>query len=380
VRDMLLGVRSSDYDIATDAEPRQVKKLFRHVLLIGAKFGVAMVIHKDRKVEVTTFRSDLSYSDGRRPDGVRFSSPREDARRRDFTINGMFYDPVADEVIDYVGGRKDLTRRLIRTIGKAGQRFAEDYLRMIRAVRFATRLGFSIAPTTAAAVRKYAPKITSISGERIFDEMSKMLSGKSAAESLKMLAKLDLARHILPELLAGSDSWKQAVARTEAVAGKQDSVLSLGALLGGLEPKAISHIVRRWGASNRLRDSLKFFAEHLAGWREAADVSPADFKHLMASGDFARLRTLWRFEEQLQTGGKRQSRRIARRAASIPPEKIAPKPLVTGTDLFKMGLSEGPRVGGILRTIYEAQLNEEIHSRAAAMKMAKKLRVSLQTS
>ncbi|HOF19074.1 MAG TPA: CCA tRNA nucleotidyltransferase, partial [Phycisphaerae bacterium] len=134
VRDMLLGIRCNDYDVATDAVPDQVRALFGRVLLVGAKFGVAMVLHRGRKVEVTTFRSDLSYSDGRRPDGVRFSTPEEDARRRDFTINGMFYDPLDGRVIDFVGGRDDLRRRVLRTIGRADERFAEDYLRMLRAV------------------------------------------------------------------------------------------------------------------------------------------------------------------------------------------------------------------------------------------------------
>jgi len=185
VRDMLLGVRSVDYDVATDATPRQVKRLFRHVLLVGAKFGVAMVIHRGRKVEVTTFRSDLSYSDGRRPDAVRFSTARQDAQRRDFTMNGMFYDPVADEVVDYVGGRKDLKAGIVRTIGRPDKRFAEDYLRMLRAVRFAVGLGFRIDPATAAAVRKHARGISAISGERIFDELNKMLSRDSAGEALR---------------------------------------------------------------------------------------------------------------------------------------------------------------------------------------------------
>ncbi len=373
VRDMLLGVRCSDYDIATDAEPGQVKKLFRRVLLIGAKFGVAMVIHNGRKVEVTTFRSDLSYSDGRRPDGVRFSSPQEDAERRDFTINGMFYDPIADEVIDYVGGRADLKSGVIRTIGDPDRRFAEDYLRMIRAVRFATRLGFSIAPETAEAVRKHAPKITSISGERIFDEMSKMLSHKSAARSLALLGELGLAGSILPELFRTEGQWKRAEARAECVAARCDMVLSLGALLAGLEPNAIPNIVRRWGASNQLRNSLKFFSAHLDGWRKAADCALADFKRLMASRDFDRLRRLWLAEEKLQTGGSTQSRRIAKRAAGVDPEKITPRPFVTGADLSRMGLCEGPKVGRILHAVYEAQLNEEISSRSKAMKLAREL-------
>ncbi|MDP7289483.1 MAG: CCA tRNA nucleotidyltransferase, partial [Phycisphaerae bacterium] len=151
VRDMLLGRPCADYDIATSAAPDEVRGLFRRVLMIGAKFGVVMVIHDNRQIEVATFRSDLSYSDGRRPDGVRFTTARQDAERRDFTINGMFYDPLANEVLDYVGGQEDLKQKIIRTIGSPDRRFAEDYLRMIRAVRFAVRLDFAIDEDTARA-------------------------------------------------------------------------------------------------------------------------------------------------------------------------------------------------------------------------------------
>jgi len=173
VRDMLMNARPADYDITTNATPQQVAKIFSRVVMVGAKFGVAIVMRQSRQVEVATFRSDLSYSDGRRPDAVKFSTPREDALRRDFTINGIFYDPIAREVIDYVGGRKDITARVIRTIGDPERRFAEDYLRMLRAVRFSVRLGFEITPPTISAVRKYAKKISNISGERICDEIGR---------------------------------------------------------------------------------------------------------------------------------------------------------------------------------------------------------------
>ncbi|HUT59926.1 MAG TPA: CCA tRNA nucleotidyltransferase, partial [Phycisphaerae bacterium] len=266
VRDMLLELRSSDYDVATDATPQQVKKLFRHVLLVGAKFGVAMVIHRHRKVEVTTFRSDLSYSDGRRPDAVRFATPREDALRRDFTINGMFYDPIEEKVVDFVGGQKDLQRGVIRTIGDPQDRFAEDYLRMIRAVRFAVRLNFRIEQTTKAAVRKHAHHVTSISGERIFDELSKMLSRRSAARALRLMDDLDLAEAVLPDLRAAG-MWGRSVGRVHAVAKRKDLPLALGALLVELPPRTIARTVRQWGASNELRDALVWMAEHLGDWK-----------------------------------------------------------------------------------------------------------------
>jgi len=375
VRDMLLGVRSSDYDVATDATPRQVKRLFRRVLLVGAKFGVAMVLHRRRKVEVTTFRSDESYTDGRRPDSVRYTKPREDAKRRDFTINGMFYDPADDRVIDYVGGRKDLAAGVVRTIGSADRRFAEDYLRMLRAVRFSVRLGFRIVPATAAAIRKRAPKITSISGERIFDELSRMLAHPAAGEALRKLEELGLARHVLPELFAPRSRWRASVERVSAVAKRRDLTLALGALLLDVPPTDIRRIVRRFGASNELRDALCLMAERHDEWRRAAEMPLHTFKRLMASRHFERMRRLWRLEEKRETARQTQSWRIARRANGIAPAEVSPKPLIGGADLMALGVAEGPRLGAILRTVRNAQLDERIHTRDEAIRLA---RASLQ--
>ena len=373
VRDMLLGVRSADYDIATNATPQEVKRLFRRVLMVGAKFGVAMVIHKAQVVEVTAFRSDLSYRDGRRPEGIAYATPREDALRRDFTINGMFYDPLTDRVIDYVGGRDDLAKRRLRTIGRAEQRFAEDYLRMIRAMRFAVRFDLTIAPRTGTAIRKHAAKITSISGERIFDELSKMLSLPSAARAMELLDKHHLARPIFPELFQQEAFFQEGLSRLKAVAKRKDLPLALAALLGSSGLEAIAGIVRRWGGSNELRRGLGWLAKHLNDWPIAADLPPASFKRLMAEGDFTRLRALWRAEEYLRTARRTQSRRIDRRVAAIPPGQIAPPPLLTGADLMKLGLPEGPRLGHILRAVYDAQLNEEIITKRDALKKAREL-------
>ena len=167
VRDMLLGRPAKDYDVATDARPADVVRLFRRTLQVGAKFGVVIVLLHSEQVEVATFRSEAGYEDGRHPTEVRFTSAAEDASRRDFTINGMFYDPFKGQVIDYVEGQADLERRIIRTIGIPEERFSEDYLRMLRAVRFSTQLGFAIESETYAAVSRNAAKIVRIRGERI---------------------------------------------------------------------------------------------------------------------------------------------------------------------------------------------------------------------
>ncbi len=370
---MLLHLRSTDYDIATDASPQQVRKLFPHVLLVGAKFGVAMVIHERQKVEVTTFRTDLEYTDGRRPEGVRFSSPREDALRRDFTINGMFYDPIADEVIDYVGGRADLQAGIVRTIGEPAQRFAEDYLRLIRAVRFAVRFGFAIEPATAQAIVRFAPHITGISGERILDELTKMLSRESAGEALALLEQTQLAQAIIPELFAAPARWPAAVRRVQSIQVRRDALLALSAVLAELPHKDIVAITRRWGASNQMRDCTCWMAAHLNDWANAADMPLCGFKRLLANANFARLSLLWRHEEKEQRHSQAQSRRIASRVRAIPAEQIAPAPLVSGDDLKAMGLREGPALGKILRALYDAQLNEQITDRAAAMAEARKM-------
>ncbi|MFP3937944.1 MAG: CCA tRNA nucleotidyltransferase [Phycisphaerae bacterium] len=372
VRDMLLGRKSYDYDVATNATPKEVERLFPHVLLVGAQFGVAMVIHQGRRVEVTTFRSDESYSDGRRPDAVRFSDAKQDALRRDFTINGMFYDPIADEVIDYIGGREDLKRGVIRTIGKPDDRFDEDYLRMIRAVRFAVRLGFSIEPSTAEGIRKYAANVKSVSGERIFEELWRMLAEPSAAEALRRMAELGLAGHVLGELFEAG-AWEPAVERVEYVASRRDPILTLAATLVDLPPRNINAVTRRWGASNELRNAVRWMHEHLRDWRRAEEMPLRELKRLMASEHFERLRRLWRFQERRETGRESLSRRIAGRVKSIPADAVAPPPLITGADLMEMGVASGPEMGRILREIYDAQLDENIATRDEAIAMAQEL-------
>jgi poly(A) polymerase len=363
---MLLKRRCADYDIATDATPHEVRALFPRVLLIGAKFGVAMVLHRGEKVEVTTFRSDLPYQDGRRPTGVRFSNAREDALRRDFTINGMFHDPITRKTIDYVGGREDLARGVIRTIGKPDDRFSEDYLRMLRAVRFAERLEFTIDPNTAAAIRRYAKSITSISGERVFDELRKMLSQTTAQRALEHLRDLGLLAQILPELFRNEPGYDRASRRLAQISRHQDATLSFGAILCELGPRPVRKIIRRWGASNELRDAVCFLSEKLPLWREAMDLPLCDFKRLLSAEHFDYLSSLWLAQEKLETDRTVCHRRITARAKTIAPQALCPLPLLTGSDLREMGIPEGRAVGSILRKVRDLQLNEEITTREEA--------------
>jgi poly(A) polymerase len=202
VRDMVRGVEPQDFDIATSAPPEQVQALFPKTVSVGAQFGVVLVVEGEHQFEVATFRSDEAYVDGRRPTGVRYGSAEEDAQRRDFTINGLFYDPIADQIIDFVGGRADIERKLVRTIGEPRQRFIEDKLRMLRAVRFAANLEFAIDPATFAAVKEMADQIPVVSAERIRDELIKIFTRSHAGRGLELLDSSGLLVHFLPEVAA----------------------------------------------------------------------------------------------------------------------------------------------------------------------------------
>src|SRR6516225_8102356 len=206
VRDELLRLVPKDYDVATSAHPDEVRRLFRRTIAVGASFGVIEVLGPRTpagplKVQVATFRSDVSYSDGRRPDAVVFSSAREDALRRDFTINGMFFDPLEGRLIDYVGGQDDLRDRVLRAIGEPRQRFDEDKLRLMRAVRLATRFGLTLEPATRAAIEAMSPEIGVVSAERVAEELRKLLVDPRRARGMRMFMDLKLAQAILPELL-----------------------------------------------------------------------------------------------------------------------------------------------------------------------------------
>ena len=371
VRDMLLGVRPSDYDVATDANPQQVRRLFKRVVMVGAKFGVTMVLRDKRAIEVATFRSDLSYSDGRRPDKVVFSSPREDALRRDFTINGMFMDPVGREVIDYVDGQSDLAKHIVRAIGSPDERFAEDYLRMLRAVRFTARLGFALDRGAARAIRRHAPNIRSISGERIREELEKMLSGPHSEQAMALTSELGLVEPIFGAV--AEEAWRGAMDRLARLAGQRDATLSLAAILAGAGAGTIRRLTRHWGASNEMRNTLLWLTRHVDAWQAAAEMPLPDFKRLMAHPAWNQLRKLWRAEELRRTGRDAAGRRAARRASGIDPRQVRPAPLITGEDLKEMGFREGPPLGRALGALYDLQLAEEIRTRRQAMEQARRL-------
>ena len=202
VRDFLLGREPGDYDIATSARPDDIEKIFPRTVPVGRKFGVVVVVEGEHQFQVATFRAEADYRDGRHPETVVFADAQADAARRDFTVNGLFFDPIAEKLHDWVGGEADLRARVIRTIGSPGERFAEDHLRLLRAVRFAAQLGFEIEPATFAAVKTLAPKIKLISAERVRDELIKLLQPPHAARGLELLHTSGLLEHVLPEIAA----------------------------------------------------------------------------------------------------------------------------------------------------------------------------------
>ena len=369
VRDMLLGVQPKDYDVATNAKPAEVKKLFRRTLMVGAKFGVAVVIGEGVQVEVATFRSDGKYKDGRRPEKVSYGDAKQDALRRDFTINGMFLDPFEQKIIDYVGGEVDIRRRIIRAIGDPSRRFAEDHLRMLRAVRFAAALGFRLEDSTARAITSLAEKIKQISAERIADELLRILGSSGRAEGIRLAGELGLLKVIVPEIdyLPASQRLRQL--------GKANSLAALACLLYGLDQtyqaeqsgKQAKAICRRLKLSNQISEQtvwLVQMARHLVAERAAGrEASLAELKRMMTSGVFREM--LWLYGTVVP--GK-VCQQLRKRSKAIDPKAVSPKPLIDGNELMAMKVKSGPRMGKCLEAVYEAQLSEELKTKAQARK------------
>jgi len=283
VRDMLLGRRASDYDVATDALPEQIIGLFRRTLKIGAKFGVVVVLLGDRQIEVATFRTEGGYSDGRHPEQVQFTVAKEDALRRDFTINGMFYDPIGREVLDFVGGQKDLEHRVVRTIGIAQERFSEDYLRMLRAVRFAARLDFEIEKKTWAAVRTLSDKIADISAERIAAELENILTHPNRKHGAELLYQSGLAGHIFPKIT--HDEITMGIDILGCLGKRIDWPLGLAAFFAGMETSKAIEFVETLRPSTALIKHMRFLVEKRTGLLDC-QMALSQFKLLLASPYF----------------------------------------------------------------------------------------------
>jgi poly(A) polymerase len=363
VRDMLLGRVAKDYDVVTDARPQEIIKLFRRTLKIGAKFGVVMVMIHKQKIEVATFRTEYGYADGRHPGNVKFSDAKNDAVRRDFTINGMFYDFAAKKVIDHVGGQADLQNRLIRTIGNASERFGEDYLRMLRAVRFSTQLGFVIEKKTFKAICRHAPKIIRISGERISMELEAILSNPNRANGASMLLESSLAEAIFKGFTTADAKFGICVLRY--LRKRIDFPLALTSLFARCETGSVMERCATLKLSRAHRKHLRFLLTHRQRLLDV-EMGLADLKLLLSEPYFW---DLYEFQKAIQKANAETIKpltEIKKRAQALKGKDLRPKPLLNGHELIALGVQSGPMVGLVCEEMYIAQLGEKINTRDQA--------------
>jgi tRNA nucleotidyltransferase/poly(A) polymerase len=377
VRDQLLKRAPKDYDVATNATPPQIRALFgrRRTLAVGVAFGVITVRgpRQAGMVEVTTFREDAAYSDGRHPDHVTFSSAQDDAARRDFTINGLFYDPLAEQVIDFVGGQADLTGGLIRAIGRAHERFAEDKLRMLRAVRFAATFAFRLEAETLAAMHEMAQQITVVSPERIAMEMHRMLVEPGRTTAVRLLLETGLAAAILPEIVPADDAQRQRLERTLDILDRlcgPGFALALAALLDELVDAAGARAVcRRWRLSNQQTDRVGWLVGHRAALQGARQMPASALQPILIADGIDDLLALW----EAAAPGNADEVAYCRALLAQPREVRDPPPLLTGDDLLKHGVRPGPQFRVLLQRIRDAQLDGQLRTKAEALAMVDRL-------
>jgi poly(A) polymerase len=412
VRDELLGLTPKDYDIATDARPEEVRRLFRRTVAVGMSFGVIEVLGSRTEtgllaVEVATFRSDVSYSDGRHPDAVVFSSAREDALRRDFTINGMFFDPLEERLIDYVGGQEDLQAGLLRAIGDPSTRFTEDKLRMLRAVRIATRFGLTIHPETEVAIRAMAEQIDVVSAERIAEELRKLLVYPRRAQGVRLLDEVGLAGVILPELLpmkglpqgppnAPTGTLWDHVLRVLLLIGPEPSfTLAFAALLHDIgKPRTVGrtpdrytfyyheHVGRRMVAdeiaprlklSNAERDRIAWLVEKHQFLCEARQMRMSKLKLTLAHPGIQELLVLHRADAVASGRSTDHVDYCEELLRQWTPDDLNPPPLITGHDLAQLGLKPGPQFKQLLDAVRDAQLEGTVKTPAEALELVEHL-------
>lgn len=405
VRDLVRGVTPKDIDIATDARPEQVQKIFRRTYAVGAHFGVIVVLENDFQFEVATFRSDGAYLDGRHPVAVNFSSPEEDARRRDFTINGMFYDPPNDAVIDFVGGRADLAARLVRAIGDPAQRFSEDRLRLLRAVRFATVLEFEIEPATWAAIVRAADTINAISAERIRDELVKIFLSPHRVRGWDLLDASGLMKAILPEVEAlkgcaqppqfhpEGDVFQHTRLMLSLLPNEVSLPLVLSVLfhdigkpptatvdetgrirfsghdkVGAAMTDALMHRLRFSRAE--IEATVEMVEQHMV-FKDAPNMRVARLKRFLARPHFTDELELHRVDCLGSHGMLDNYDYLVRKQEEFANEPIIPPPLVRGDDLIALGLKPGPIFGEILEAVETRQLEGTLRDRAEALAWVK---------
>jgi len=354
VRDMLIGREPKDHDVATDASPQQVCGLFRRRIEVGAQFGVVVVMIGDEQIEVATFRTDGSYADGRRPDSVTFSDPKADALRRDFTINGMFYDPLAGEVIDYVGGREDLALRRIRTIGNPFDRFGEDYLRMLRAVRFSTELDFPIEDNTWQAIRQLSQRIVNVSGERVAAELERIFAVPARSKGVVMLKNSGIIEHIFPVLCY--DKLDQGVKVLERLDLPVQMEKGLAAMFIGCQVPEILKMTAFLKLSNNQLNAVAWILDNRGKLLEP-QMKFSVLKPLLADERFEMMFDVQRAFQSAAGQGLENLQTISQRAEKLKGTVLLPPPLLNGNEIIALGAQPGPKVGSLCRKLYEQQLD-----------------------
>lgn len=389
VRDMLWNLAPKDFDVATDAPPQRVRELFPKSQGVGQAFGVVLVRQGRSQIEVATFRADGSYSDGRRPDDVRFATPQEDAQRRDFTINGVYFDPIADRVIDFVNGQADLKTRTLRAIGDPTRRFAEDYLRLLRAVRFTSRFDLSIEPATRAAILANAHKLPRIAPERICDELRASFASASRLRSAQLLEELGLTGVLLRGIVPTSrgsaplnHTLFQTLSAPTVPFALALTLFTLDALLHrGQDVASILSDKRAAEIRGQLRQLLRLSNEEtddvqtiLAAGSMLGGPMPgvARLKRYLALPKSALGLEMLRAVAPLGELGPRVAE-IEALTRTFPADEIAPVPLVDGSDLQAMGFSPGPAFKRVLDAVYDAQLESSVRDKPQAMDLASRL-------
>jgi tRNA nucleotidyltransferase/poly(A) polymerase len=421
VRDKLLGREAKDYDIATSATPEQIEALFPKTVAVGKAFGVIVVVADETETEVATFRADGGYQDGRRPDSIEFCGAEEDAKRRDFTVNGMFYDPIEDRIIDYVGGQVDLEKKIIRAIGDPDRRFTEDHLRILRAVRFAHTLGFEIEPATRAAIQKHAPDLVKISVERIENEFSRTLTESlRPGDALRELVDLDLMTYIIPEILPmigqeqppqfhpEGDVFEHTVLMLNLMNNRQTGVSvsqveqALLPVHSSCSPRVLAytvllHDVGKPATAFMGTDRLRFHGHERKSTEMAEEIlrrlklPVKEIKQILIAIDghmrfkdvqkmnkstLRRLMGSETFDLELElhrldcSGSHRlldNYHYLLAKAEEMKNEPILPERWITGKDLRELGVEAGPRMGELIQLAYDAQLEDRFTDRAALL-------------
>ena len=407
VRDFLLGRESQDFDIATDAKPEQVEKLFAKTIPVGKKFGVVIVVEGGHQFQVATFRAEADYQDGRRPEKVEFANAEADASRRDFTVNGLFYDPLTEKIHDWVGGEKDLRSKIIRTIGNPDERFGEDHLRMLRAVRFAAQLNFEIEPQTFEAIQTLAQKIKIISAERIRDELLKLFCPPHAARGLVLLRDSGLLEHLLPELAATihceqspdfhpeGSVFNHIVLMLGKLPSDANELLPWAVLLHDIAKPVTAEknlatgkihfyghekvgadmaekILQRLKFPNQQTEEIVEAVRHHMQFKDVKLMRKATLRRLLMRETFPLELELHKLDCLGSSGNLENYNFLVEQAEELKQRPQIHPPLLTGNDLIALGVKPGKELGALLHEIRERQLADELKTPDDARAWVKK--------